>query len=108
MFSIDQSLLPFRSFLAQETYPEVPLLKKPHRKIRRLPSLRNADSESHQQAEFAKTFNTGLGMVMVVGKDELDSALRELQSAGETVWQVGTLIERTNEGCVIENMGTWT
>ena len=47
-------------------------------------------------------------MVMVVGKDELDSARRELQSAGETVWQVGTLIERTNEGCVIENMGTWT
>ncbi len=46
-------------------------------------------------------------MVMVVGKDKLSSALEELQSAGETVWQVGKLIERTNDGCVIENMGIW-
>lgn len=46
-------------------------------------------------------------MVMVVGKDKLSSALQELQSAGETVWQVGELKERTDDGCVIENMGIW-
>ena len=69
--------------------------------------MENADSEFHGQAEFAKTFNTGLGMVLVVGKDELSSAFQELRSAGETVWQVGELTERTNDGCVIENMGVW-
>ena len=48
-------------------------------------------------------------MVMVVGEDELSSALQELRSAGETVWQVGKLIERADdEGCVIENTGIWT
>ena len=59
------------------------------------------------QAEFAKTFNTGLGMVMVVGKDKASLAIEELRSAGETVWQVGELAERTGEGCVVENMGIW-
>lgn len=44
---------------------------------------------------------------MVVGQDKLDAALGELQSAGETVWQVGKLIERTSDGCVIENMEVW-
>ena len=47
-------------------------------------------------------------MVMVVGEDQLGSALQELRSAGETVWQVGKLIERTDDGCVIENTGIWT
>ena len=46
-------------------------------------------------------------MIMVVEKGKVGSALQELQSAGETVWQVGKLIERTNDGCVIENMGIW-
>ena len=62
---------------------------------------------TRRQAEFAKTFNTGLGMVLVVEKDKMGSALQELQSAGETVWQVGKLVERTTDGCVIENMGIW-
>ena len=46
-------------------------------------------------------------MVMVVGQDQLAAALGELQSAGETVWQVGKLIDRTSDACVIENMKVW-
>lgn len=46
-------------------------------------------------------------MVLVVGKDKLDAALQELQSAGETVWQVGALIDRAGDRCVIENMRVW-
>ena len=46
-------------------------------------------------------------MVMVVGEDKVISALQELRAAGETVWQVGKLIERTDAGCMIENMGIW-
>ena len=70
-------------------------------------AFENADSGFRRQAEFARTFNTGLGMVMVVGEDKVSSALQELRSAGETVWQVGKLVERTDDGCVIENMGIW-
>ena len=46
-------------------------------------------------------------MVIVVEEDNVSSALQELQAAGETVWQVGKLVERTESGCVIENMDTW-
>jgi len=46
-------------------------------------------------------------MVMVVEKDKVNAAVHELQSAGEMVWQVGELIDRTNDGCVIKNMGVW-
>ena len=59
-------------------------------------------------AEFARTFNTGLGMVMVVEESKLDQTLQVLRSAGETVWEVGRLIERKDEGCVVDNMKAWT
>ena len=59
------------------------------------------------EAEFARTFNTGLGMVIAVAEDKAVLALQELRSAGETVWQVGRLAERKTEGCVIENTQHW-
>ena len=46
-------------------------------------------------------------MVIVVEEHNVSSAIRELQEAGETVWRVGRLVERTENGCVIENMDTW-
>ena len=59
------------------------------------------------EAEFAMTFNTGLGMVIVVAEHKASLALEELRSAGETVWQVGRLTERESVGCIIENMQKW-
>lgn len=59
------------------------------------------------EADFAMTFNTGLGMVVVVAENNVNLALEELRSAGETVWKVGKLIERTKEGCIIENTESW-
>ena len=59
------------------------------------------------ETEFARTFNTGLGMVIAVAEDKAVLAIQELQSAGETVWQVGKLAERKAEGCVIENTRHW-
>ncbi|GAB7355260.1 hypothetical protein MBLNU459_g5807t1 [Dothideomycetes sp. NU459] len=60
--------------------------------------------ESH---EFARTWNTGIGMVIVVGKDEAQEAQQVLEQAGETVSVLGKLIKRTGEGCVINNMDSW-
>ena len=62
---------------------------------------------SMTEAEFARTFNTGLGMVIAVAEEKAVLALQELRAAGEKVWQVGKLVERKAEGCVIENTQHW-
>jgi len=60
-----------------------------------------------EEAEFARTFNTGLGMVLAVAQDMADAAIQELENAGENVWTVGKLVERTGEGCDVEHMELW-
>jgi phosphoribosylaminoimidazole (AIR) synthetase len=60
-----------------------------------------------EEAEFARTFNTGLGMVLAVAQEMADAAIQELENAGEKVWIVGKLVERTGEGCVVEHMELW-
>ncbi len=60
-----------------------------------------------EEAEFARTFNTGLGMVIVVAQEMADAAIQELEDAGEEVWTVGKLVERTEEGCLVEHMEPW-
>ena len=59
--------------------------------------------------EFARVFNTGLGMILVVGEANVARTIRELEAADETVYTVGKLIERTEEeGCVLRNMNGWS
>lgn len=60
--------------------------------------------ESH---EFARTWNTGIGMVIVVSKDKAQEAQQVLEQAGETVSVLGKLIKRTGEGCVLNNIEAW-
>lgn len=60
-----------------------------------------------EESEFARTFNTGLGMVLVVAADKADSASQELEKAGEKVWRVGQLVERSGDGCTVGNMEVW-
>jgi phosphoribosylformylglycinamidine cyclo-ligase len=36
-----------------------------------------------------RTFNCGVGMVLVVAADQVDIALTELAAAGETAWVMG-------------------
>lgn len=57
--------------------------------------------------EFAKTFNTGLGMVMVVSEEKVNEVMGELEKAGETVYKVGNLVERKAEGCILKNIQAW-
>jgi phosphoribosylformylglycinamidine cyclo-ligase len=41
--------------------------------------------------EMYRTFNCGVGMVLVVSADDVDTALSELAAAGETAWVMGQI-----------------
>lgn len=61
-----------------------------------------------EDAEFARTFNAGLGMVLVVPTERVKEMLSKLKEAGEKAWKVGQLVERgEGEGCVVEGMDVW-
>lgn len=52
-----------------------------------------AEQGGISQAEMLKTFNSGIGMVVVVAADQAEAITSLLQSEGETVYQLGHLIE---------------
>lgn len=49
-------------------------------------------------AEMYRTFNCGIGMVVIVAAEHADAARSHLQSAGETVYPLGKVIARGNQG----------
>jgi len=49
-----------------------------------------------EQNEMYKTFNCGVGMVLVVSADELDKSIELLNSYGEQAWHLGEIIEMNN------------
>lgn len=58
--------------------------------------------------EFARSFNTGLGMVCVVDQNSASMVQSLLEDAGETVYSVGELITRGyHEGCILRNIEVW-
>ena len=50
-----------------------------------------ADSEMH------RVFNCGIGMVVIVSKENADAAIDRLRSSGETVFSIGEIRQRTGE-----------
>ena len=53
-------------------------------------------------SEFARTFNSGIGMVLVVSKEHLVQVREELEDGGETVYEIGQLIPGDSKGpCLI-------
>lgn len=61
-----------------------------------------------EDLEFARVWNTGLGMVLVVERNKSSEAIKVLKDTGELVYEVGTLVKRTGEGCVVKNMSVWS
>lgn len=51
---------------------------------------RVADAEMH------RVFNCGIGMAVVVAKENAQAALEHLRAAGEVVWQIGEIRERAS------------
>jgi phosphoribosylformylglycinamidine cyclo-ligase len=59
------------------------------------------------QREMLKTFNAGIGMVVVVAADRAEELADHLTGQGETVFRLGTVIEGTiEEGGAIRYTGT--
>jgi len=57
--------------------------------------------------EMARTFNCGVGMVLAVAADEVETVTAQLTEAGETVMRVGE-IRAGSKGCTVRgSQGTW-
>ena len=67
--------------------------------------LKKAGSVSSR--EFARTWNTGLGMVIVVKNSNTHAAIDALSSAGEQPIRIGTLIKSQGEGVVLRGLEHW-
>lgn len=61
-----------------------------------------------QSAELARTFNCGVGMIVVVSPENADEAERLLTAQGETVMRVGEIVDRpTGERIRMLNLEAW-
>lgn len=59
-----------------------------------------------EPSEMARTFNNGIGLVIVVGKDKVDQAVQSLKAAGEAeVYQIGEVA--AGEGVEMRNLHLW-
>ncbi|MBB3035547.1 phosphoribosylformylglycinamidine cyclo-ligase [Alteriqipengyuania lutimaris] len=58
--------------------------------------------------ELARTFNCGIGMVLMVREENAVAATARLEEAGETVFPIGT-VEAGTRGCTVKgNAGLWS
>jgi phosphoribosylformylglycinamidine cyclo-ligase len=58
--------------------------------------------------EFARTFNCGIGMAIIVAEDAADKVTEKLTAAGETVLPIGR-IAKGEKGCTVSgSAGTWS
>ncbi len=59
--------------------------------------------------EMARTFNCGIGMVLIVDLSHKDSLIRTLSEQGETVTEIGIVTEKdeTDPGCILNNTHLW-
>ena len=58
--------------------------------------------------EFARTFNCGIGMVLIAAQDDAGDVEQLLESVGETVFAIGH-VEAGAKGCTVRgSAGTWS
>ena len=61
-----------------------------------------------EPGEMARTFNTGIGMVLAVAPASVSAATAALEAAGETVFRIGEIIEGA-KGCTVKgSIETWS
>ncbi|UNU73015.1 phosphoribosylformylglycinamidine cyclo-ligase [Moraxella nasovis] len=52
------------------------------------------------ESEMVRTFNCGVGFVIVLPQDKAQTALDFLKEQGETAWQIGSIVKRENQAVV--------
>jgi len=52
------------------------------------------DQGNVDQQEMYRTFNCGIGMIVVIDKKDTDAALQQLKAAGENAWIIGSIQAR--------------
>ena len=58
--------------------------------------------------EFARTFNCGIGMILIVSEDDAKNVTQAIENEGETVWTIGR-IESGQRGCTVNGSAcTWS
>jgi phosphoribosylformylglycinamidine cyclo-ligase len=61
-----------------------------------------------EPGEFARTFNCGIGMVLVVAKDDVKNVSDKLEKEGETIFEIGR-VEAGERGCTVAGpAGSWS
>jgi phosphoribosylformylglycinamidine cyclo-ligase len=66
------------------------------------------DGGAVEPQEMVRTFNCGIGMVVVVGSGQAENVTAALETAGETVFRIGQ-IEEGPRGCTVNGPGdSWT
>jgi len=55
-----------------------------------------------EQSEMYRTFNCGVGFVIVVPAAQAEQAISVLTNAGETAWQLGTMITRSGDIAAVD------
>ena len=55
-----------------------------------------AEQGNVEIAEMRRTFNNGVGMVVIVAADQAETAVSAMQAAGEDAWVIGEIVERGN------------
>ncbi|MCR4377199.1 MAG: phosphoribosylformylglycinamidine cyclo-ligase [Rhodospirillales bacterium] len=58
-----------------------------------------------QASEMARTFNCGVGMVVIVDKSAAQSVRKTFETNGETVYEIGRIVKRPagNDGVILRN-----
>jgi len=57
--------------------------------------------------EFARTWNTGLGMVLVASAEKADKLVQALDDAGEKAVRMGKLVKHEGQGVILHKMEVW-
>ncbi len=58
--------------------------------------------------EMSRTFNCGIGMIVVVAAEDAGEVTAALETAGETVFEIGGIVEG-QKGCLVTgSQGTWS
>ena len=51
--------------------------------------------------EMNRTFNNGIGMVLLIDAQHAPACVQTLQAAGETVFTIGSIIKRNTDACIV-------